>query len=136
MSKIRIVRSKQWLNRNTKFDVLINGKNIGAVSNDDIQEFDVTDEKNTLKIKMGWSLAGSKELDFQVAENQTKTFNVSINGKIKYLTYFNFFVLITNFVLSRFGDFPYFLWILLPVVLIYLYYYTLGGDKYLVLSEA
>ena len=85
---------------------------------------------------MGWSFAGSKELDFQAAENQTKTFNVRINGKIIYLTYFNFFVLITNFVLSRLGDFPYFIWILLPVVLVYLYYHTLGGDEYLVLCEA
>ncbi len=136
MGKIRIVRSNQWLNRNSKFKVMVNGQQLGIVANGETQDYDVIDKSNSLKIKMDWSVNGSEELSLQVTENEIKTFNVCVNKKIYYLTSANFFVLIVNFILVRFFDYKDFILFILPVVVVYLYYFTLGRNKYLVLKEA
>ena len=137
MGKIRIVRSNQYLNKRNNFKIMLNGQYIGSLASAEIQEYEVELGKNNLNVKVDWSVYRSNELDFQVAENETKTFNVCINKNINYLTFCNLFVLVTHYALVSLYDFYYFLWVAIPVVvLMYVYYFTLGRDKYLVLSEA
>ena len=137
MGKIRIVRSNQYLNKRNNFKIMLNGQYIGSLASAEIQEYEVELGKNNLNVKVDWSVYRSNEIDFQVEENETKTFNVCINKNINYLTFCNFFVLLTHYALVSLYDFYYFLWLAIPVVvLMYVYYFTLGRDKYLVLSEA
>ena len=137
MGKIRIVRSNQYLNKRNNFKIMLNGQYIGSLASAEIQEYEVGLGKNNLNIKVDWSVYRSNELDFQVEENETKTFNVCINKNINYLTFCNLFVLLTHYALVSLYDFNYVLWVAIPVVvLMYVYYFTLGRDKYLVLSEA
>ena len=137
MGKIRIVRSSQYLNKRNNFKIMVNGQHIGSLASGEIQEYEVELGKNNLNVKVDWSVYRSNELDFQVEENETKTFNVCINKNINYLTFCNLFVLLTHYALVSLYDFNYVLWVAIPVVvLMYVYYFTLGRDKYLVLSEA
>lgn len=82
MAVIIITRPNDYLNRVRKINIILDGKKIGTVANNQTQEFNVGPGTHALKASIDW--CGSNTLNFTIAEDTALKFNLDSfagNGK-------------------------------------------------------
>lgn len=139
-NKIIINRKSEWPNRAFGFRVLIDGKEVGMIANGGSEEYLLEPGAYKLQCKIDWG--SSPELELTLAEGETRF--IQVGSGMKYYSLFT--VLMTLVLLSgpviRYmhlsvpEDFTYLqLAILVPFLLYYVYYLSIGRGRYLLLKE-
>jgi len=77
MPKISVHRNKNWMISLKMFEVFLDEQRIGYLTNGETAEYEVPAGPHNLKVKMG--MLGSKCIDFNVYNKETKSFSVSRN---------------------------------------------------------
>jgi hypothetical protein len=72
MAAIRIKRPFEYNGMLRSYQVVLDGKTVGKVANNDEIEIPLGAGQHDLRLKIDW--CGSNTLSFSIAENETKTF--------------------------------------------------------------
>lgn len=75
MPKIKIFRKRDWMISLKMFEVFLDEQRIGYLMKGETAEYEVPAGPHNIKIKMG--MLGSKSIDFNVYNKETKSFTVS-----------------------------------------------------------
>ena len=137
MAKIKIKRTNEWNNRTRQIGVYLDNNKIGTILNGETKEFDIPSGQHTVRAKIDW--CGSKNITIQTNENEIKT--VTISG-FKYGNYLMpgfaglmvLYFILKKFVDSQFTDIL--LVITIPILLLVIYYLTIGRSSYLQIKES
>ncbi len=134
MATIRIHRKNEYINRLRNYRIIVDGNEIGSVENDEIKDFEITAGPHSIIAKIDWCC--STKVTIQLNENQTKTYLLSAFRNANILAYLAFGLLILNLVISRSIYFRYAILALILPFLVFVYYFTIGYKRYLVLKES
>lgn len=139
-NKIIINRKSEWRNRAFGFRVLIDGKEVGTIANGGSGEYPIEPGVHKLQCKIDWG--SSPELELTLAEGETRF--VQVGSGMKYyraLTILMIPVLLSGPVIKYLNlsvpeNFTYLqLTILVPFLLYFIYYLSIGRGRYLLLKE-
>jgi hypothetical protein len=133
MSKITITRTNEWSNRLRSYTLFLDGQKLGTIANDEIKSFEVPPGKHTLKATINW--LSSREQEFTIEGSEAKYFRVSAFKLAKILTPVLFILAIGHLALRKIMHFDYLIWLAIPVLVILVYYLTLGRKDYLWLRQ-
>ncbi|HMJ47421.1 MAG TPA: hypothetical protein VK498_08825 [Ferruginibacter sp.] len=134
METIRIERTNEYINRWRDYEIYIDGKKIGTISNGETKDFDLAVGEHTLFCKVDW--AGSTRITFNIGINEIKTFKVAGFKYAKWIMPVAFLISLLLFFPNFLGsNYKYVLWMLTPVALLLIYYATIARSKYLTLTE-
>ena len=139
-AKIIISRKSEFLNRTRAFKVFIDDNEVGAVSNGSAEEFSVEAGKHSVYVKIGWYK--SIVFDATVSEGENKYLLTHSGMTLFWPLYIVMLAgLILNIVLRKEGidlngvaDVLRYL-LIIPPILYYVYFMTLGRNKYVLLRE-
>lgn len=137
MGKLIINRKKEWANRLKAYNLFIDGKQVGQIKNGEIKEFEIEDGAHQLEIQMG--LCGSGVYNFEMLDGKNKMYQVS---GFKHINWVNPLLGLTTVLAITYRRMAekgvvndeYGIFIIMPLVpllLYFLYYITLGRKKYL-----
>ena len=136
MSKVKIQRHNQYMNRFTIYKILIDNKEVWTIWNGEVQEFKIPEGKHSILIKIDWR--GSQVLDINIWKHQTKIVEVS-NFQYSWIILLWLILIPVYYISVPIANLltyaPARTYTFIPVVLIFLYYLTFGRNEYLVLSE-
>jgi hypothetical protein len=139
-AKIIIHRQKAWLNKVRGVQVFIDGAQSGLIANGDSDEYIVEPGAHNVRCKMSWYQV--PEMNFVLNEGETKFLKVSMGMKYFGVTYIILLLAIASTFIPRLAGFQKPEWlpwtkiaIITPVALYYIYYFTLGRKKYLLMEE-
>jgi hypothetical protein len=139
-TKIIINRKSEWRNRAFGFRVLIDGKEVGMIANGGSEEYSIEPGVHTLQCKIDW--CSSPELELTLKEGETRF--VQAGSGMKYYNAFTvlmILVLLSGPVIKYLNlsvpeNFTYLqLTILVPFLLYFIYYLSIGRGRYLLLKE-
>jgi len=133
MPKLKVTLTQEWNKRTKKIDVICDGLALGSVFNGDTSEFEIAPGQHKLKVKSGWY--GSKELVFNIYDNEVKSVSARIFKYGDLIISSLFVVIALHFIASTFFDIKFLVWLNIPAFLIMGYYLTLGRNDYLVITE-
>ena len=132
MAIIKVKRAANFFNRVRNYQVYIDGQFAKTSYLNGIESIEVDAGFHTLIAKSLW--ISSKELSFEIKENETKTFEVSIFKLMKIFYLIIVFLFLLPFVQS--GAFmKYAGFIPIPAFSILIYYLTFGRKEYFILKE-
>jgi hypothetical protein len=140
LAKIIINRKSEWLNRLRAFKVFIDDKEVGAVKNGSSEEFVVEEGTHNVHIKFGLYKSISLTITLNKGENK---FLLTRNG-MKYFWPLYILLLVgvvSKLIMIKLGiyntDWSSYIQLLLvlPSLLYFLFYLTIGRKKYLVLEK-
>ncbi len=140
LAKIIINRKSEWLNRLRSFKVFIDDKEAGSVKNGNSEEFLVEEGVHSVHIKFGLYKSISLTITLTKGENK---FLLTRNG-MKYFWPLYILLLVgvaSKIIMIKLGlyntDWSSYVQLLLvlPSLLYFLFYLTIGRKKYLVLEE-
>ena len=100
MIQLKIVRPKEWANRNFNYKILVNGKEQVEIANNEVKLLSVEPD-STIQAKLMW--CGSKQVKLTNADNNIKQISISGNKNfntilpIVSLTVLMIAVLVSNF---------------------------------------
>ncbi len=132
MAKLIITRSSEWMNRARGIKITINDKEIGKIANGQTREVELPPGDYVLKARVDW--CGGSFL-FTISGDETKevmlaSFGYSWNFMPISIA-FTALVFVLQFLLKL--DYAVFLY--LPVLILMVYYLTIGRNSYLVIKE-
>jgi len=135
MARIIISRKKEWSNRARKFGVYIDGEKKDTISNGEIKDIEVPAGKHKLIFKVDW--CSIPELEIDVKEVKSKTVEVSSFKANSWLLIGMYIILAVYFISEFFLQqrFKGIMYLVFPILLVYIYYLTLGRKKYLEINE-
>jgi hypothetical protein len=115
------------------YKIFIDGKQVGTIANGETKDFPTTVGQHIVTAKVDW--CSSPELSIELKESQTSSLKV---GGFKYgqiLMPIGIGLIVLHFILSKFADFDYIMFLVAPLFLLLVYYLTIGRKKYLTLEE-
>jgi hypothetical protein len=133
MSTIRLKRTNEYNNRMRDYKIFIDGQQVGTIANGKTIDFPTTVGQHIITAKIDW--CSSPDISIELKENQTSNLKV---GGFKYgqiLMPIGPGLIILHFILSKFADFDYTIFLVAPLFLLLVYYMTIGRKKYLTLEE-
>lgn len=139
-TKIILNRKNEWRNRARGFKVWIDGKEAGTIADGGSEEYAVEPGKHKLQCKIDW--CSSPELELTLKEGEALF--VQVGSGMKYYSLFTALMvlvllsgpMIKYLQLKVPEGFTYLqLAVLVPFLLYYLYYLTIGRKRYLLLKE-
>lgn len=133
MTTIRLKRKSEVENKMRNFKILLNGKEIGKISDGELKDFSIEPGKHTLTAKIDW--CSSKPLELNMSSNETMYVTVGSYRSSKKLLLFISFVLLVHLVALTFFDWHYLAFLLVPALCYMIYFITFGKKNYLVLKE-
>jgi hypothetical protein len=80
MAKISVCRKRNWMIGLKMFEVFLDEQRIGYLMNGETAEYEVSAGPHKLKVKMGRQ--GSNDFNFNLFNNEAKSFSVSQNYKL------------------------------------------------------
>lgn len=128
MAVIRVKRSSEYINAIRVYEVLIDGVSVGTIRNGETKEFPVSAGRHSVVAKIDW--CSSPEVVVDVDEGQTVDLKV---GGFKYSQVLMPIAL--GLVVLLLFALEYVIYFVVPVVLLLVYYTTIGKRKYLTLYE-
>ncbi|MDP2176038.1 MAG: hypothetical protein Q8K70_09025 [Bacteroidota bacterium] len=133
MATIRLKRTSEYNNRMRDFKIFIDGQQVGTIANGETKDFPTTVGQHIVTAKIDW--CSSTDISVDVVDNHTKTLKVGgfRNGQILMSIGLGLFVL--HFIVSKFADFEYIIFLVALLLLLPFYYLTFGRKKYLTLEE-
>jgi len=136
MSILIIKRANETLNMLRNYKVYLDEKEIGVIANGQTKAFDISPGVHSVRLKIDW--VGSQKLMFEIADGEEKTFSVKgfVNSKVHIILFL--LSLIVLGITLFFNDSIYTsVWLPycfgVPLLLIIIYYMTIGRNKYLTL---
>ena len=135
MAKIIVKRKNEWNNRGRKYWVHIDGEKKETISNGEIKEIELEPGKHKIIAKIDWM--STSELEFELTEERSKTFEISSFWASKWLfllLYISFGIYFVSKIVLKL-EYKEFLYVVFPVLLILLYYLSFGRKKYLEIKE-
>lgn len=139
-AKIIVQRKKEFLNKMRPVHVTIDGEEKISLKNGEAQEYEVAPGAHKVQCRLNFYR--SKEMTVVVNENSRQLLNVRMGMRYFGVTYLIVFLAIISHLLFRFAKIPLPEWwpwaklaIIVPVVIYYLYYLTVGRKNYLLLEE-
>jgi hypothetical protein len=135
MARIIISRKKEWSNRARKFGVYIDGEKKDTVLNGEIKDIEVPAGKHKIMFKVDWCT--SPEIEIELKEDKSKTVEVSSFKANSWLLIGMYIILAVYFISEFFLQqrFKGIMYLVFPIVLVYIYYLTLGRKKYLEINQ-
>lgn len=139
-NKIIISRKSEWRNRARNFHVWIDGREVGTIANGSSEEYPIEPGIHTLQCKIDW--CSSPELELTLKAGETRF--VQVGSGMKYYSMFTvlmILVLLSGPVIKYLNlsvpeNFTYLqLTILVPFLLYFIYYLSIGRGRYLLLKE-
>lgn len=133
MATIRLKRTSEYNNRMRDYKIFIDGQQAGTIANGETKDFPTTVGHHIITAKIDW--CGSPNISIELKENQTSNLKV---GGFKYgqmLMPVGLGLIVLHFILSKFADFDYTIFLVAPLFLLLVYYLTIGRKKYLTLEE-
>ncbi|MBI2282271.1 MAG: hypothetical protein HYU71_01020 [Bacteroidetes bacterium] len=139
-TKIILNRENEWRNRARGFKVWIDGKEVGTIANGGSEAYLVEPGTYKLQCKIDW--CSSPGLELTVKEGETRF--VQVGSGMKYYSLFTVLmvlVLLSGPVIKYLKlkvpeEFTYLqMVVLVPFLLYYLYYLSIGRSRYLLLKE-
>ena len=133
MATIRLKRTSEYNNRMRDYKIFIDGQQVGTIANGETKDFPSTVGQHILTAKIDW--CSSPDISIELKENQTKNLKVGgfKNGQL--LLPIGLGLIVLHFILSKFADFDYTIFLVAPLFLLVVYYLTIGRKKYLTLDE-
>ena len=132
MARIVIVRSNEHINRFWGIDLYLNGEKLGDICNDETMEFEIPEGNHSLVAKIDW--CGSPELNFEVGKNDIQTFNVSGFKHNKMVLPAAATLVVLHYMLTHFFDTQLSVFFVLPLLLLLIFYVSIGRNQYLTLE--
>jgi hypothetical protein len=77
VTQIRLVRDSGWADRLRAYHVIVDGEEVGEISNGETKDFRVSPGHHQIRLKIDW--CGSNILAFEVAEGDKPTFYAKSN---------------------------------------------------------
>ncbi len=133
MATIRLKRTNEYNNRMRDYKIFIDGQQVGTIANGETKDFPTTVGQHTVTAKIDW--CSSPELLIELKENQTSNLKVGGFKYGKILMPVGLGLIVLHFILSKFADFDYTIFLVAPLFLLMVYYLTIGRKKYLTLEE-
>jgi len=133
MTTIRLKRTSEYNNRIRDYKIFIDGQQVGTIANGETKDFPTTVGQHIITAKIDW--CSSPDISIELKENQTSSLKV---GGFKYgqiLMPIGLGLIVLHFMLSKFADFDYTIFLVAPLFLLMVYYLTIGRKKYLTLEE-
>ncbi len=133
MTIIRLKRTSEYNNRMRDYKIFIDGQQVGTIANGETKDFPTTVGQHIVTAKVDW--CSSPDISVDINDNQTKKLKVGgfRNGQI--LIPIGLGLITLHFILSKFADFEYTIFLLTPLFLLLVYYLTIGRKKYLTIDE-
>lgn len=79
MAKLELFRVSEYTNRVRDIKVLIDGEQIGVISNGTTKTFDIPEGNHKIQVKIDWCT--SKPVEFEIRDHETKRFRLSSFAK-------------------------------------------------------
>ena len=133
MATIRLKRTSEYINRTRDYKIFIDGQQVGTIANGETKDFFSTIGQHIVTAKIDW--CSSSDISIDVEENQTGKLEVGgfKNGQL--LMPIGLGLIVLHFILSKFADFDYTIFLIVPLFLLLVYYLTIGSKKYLTLEK-
>ncbi len=74
MSKLIVIRSSEYVNLFRDYKIFVDGSEHGSLSNGASIEIDLQPGRHRIQLKIDW--CSSNEVEFEVAENEIRTYKV------------------------------------------------------------
>lgn len=132
MATIKIKRTSEYNNRIRDYKIFIDGQEAGTIANGETKDFDTTVGQHIVTAKIDW--CSSPNISINVKENQSCNLIVGGFRFGKLLMPLGIGLIVLHFILSKYADFDYFMFLILPIPVLFIYYVTLGRKKYLTLE--
>lgn len=129
MARIVVARADEHMNRFRSISLYLNGEFLSDIDNDESISFDVDPGQHKLVAKIDW--CGSQTLTFDMSESDKQTFELSGFRHNKAIMPFSVVMVTLHLIMQLFFGFQISVIFILPMVLILLYYVSIGRDHYL-----
>lgn len=133
MPTIRLKRTSEYNNRMRDYKIFIDGQQVGSIANGETKDFPSTVGQHTVTAKVDW--CSSPDISIEVKDNQNKNLKVGGFRNGQFLMPIGIGLIVLHFILSKFADFDYIIFLVAPLFLLSVYYMTIGRNKYLTLGE-
>lgn len=133
MATIKIRRSSEYINKMRTIKILVDGKEIGSIADGETKEFTTPEGQHKIEAKIDW--CGSPELSFNIKDTEIKYLTVSGYKNSTLIISAALILSVIHFVLFFGFNINYTAFLFAPLLLMMLYYVTLGRKKYLSLNE-
>ena len=133
MATIRLKRTSEYNNRMRDYKIFIDGQQVGTIANGETKDFPTTVGKHIVTAKIDW--CSSPDISVDIKDNQTKNLKVGGFRNGQFLMPIGLGLIVLHFILSKFADFDYTIFLVAPLFLLMVYYLTIGRKKYLTLEE-
>ncbi len=133
MATIRLKRTSEYSNRMRDYKIFIDGQQVGTIANGETKDFPSTVGQHIVKAKVDW--CSSPDISVDINDNQTKNLKVGGFRNGQFLEPIGLGLIVLHFILSKFADFEYTIFLVAPLFLLLVYYLTIGSKKYLTLDE-
>ena len=134
MAKLLITRSNEWMNRGRGIGIYVNDKKVGDIVNGETRDITLPEGNYVLKAKIDW--CGSNNYSFNISENETPKVVLSSFGYSWYFFPISGVLIAIHLLLYFVYKINYLIWVPFAFIMILLYYFSIGRNKYLVLKEA
>lgn len=134
MPTIIIKRKTDYVNSFRSYQLILDGKKVGTIKNGETKELETTTGQHCIQAKIDWYT--SPELVITLNEVDKKELTVA-EFKNSWLLIVGFAVAgLSKYLINAFHFVPlYGIFFILPLLLISLYYLTLGRKKYISIKE-
>lgn len=133
MATIIIKRSTEYLNRERNFNIFLDEKKIGTISNGETKEFETSSGYHSIVAKIDWCSSPLLRLELSPTDKKELTIGGLKNGFRNMQIAMGIIGL--HFLLKTAFKINYTEILLIPASLYLIYIFTLGRKKYLTLSE-
>ncbi len=115
------------------YKIFIDGQQVGTIANGETKDFPSTVGQHIVKAKVDW--CSSPDISVDINDNQTKNLKVGGFRNGQFLKPIGLGLIVLHFILSKFADFEYTIFLVAPLFLLLVYYLTIGSKKSLTLDE-
>ena len=133
MATIRLKRTSEYNNQIRDYKIFIDGQKVGTIANGETKDFPTTVGQHIITAKIDW--CSSQDISLELRENQI--INLKVGG-FKYghiLMAIGLGLIVLHYILSKFANFDYTIYLIVSLFLLIAYYLTIGRKKYLTLEE-
>ena len=128
MKNLTIVRSNEYFNAKRDYEIYVDNQMIGTIANGATKTFEIPENAQEIYAKIDW--CRSQKINIQQVE-QPVQLKVSAFKYNRVFLIGSILVMILNALLSTYTDFQYELYLLLPILGIFVYIFTFGSTHYL-----
>lgn len=129
MATIKITRPDEYRSRWRNYKILIDGQNAGALATDETKQFPISPGTHTITARIDW--CGSPDLTLSISGDETKNLEVSGFTYSKWSGWVNFGIILLYFIVKFTLHVDYVTYLIAPAALFWVYFLTIGRNKFL-----